>query len=388
MRIVFLSNFMNHHQLPLSQALLKQTDGEYHFVACEELYSEQKQLGFEDMNQKEFVIRPYEDENQNKRAHDEANDADVVIIGSAPEKYIFSRLKQNKLTFKYSERLHKKKLDIKTFPRAFISQYLHHGRYQKYPFYMLCASAYTAADVRKFGNYKNRLYKWGYFPETKKYDLSSLFLQKNNDVVQLLWAGRLIDWKKTCDAINIAKRLDEDGYDFCLKIIGTGLCEKTLREQIKRSGLLGKVVLLGAMAPEKVREHMEQANIYLFTSDFNEGWGAVLNESMNSGCAVVANHAIGAVPFLMKDSKNGLIYQNGNIEMFYEKVKYLFDHPEKQKELGQKAYETIINTWNAETAAERYVALCKKILDGDNSPDLYKDGPCSKAEVLKNNWFQ
>jgi hypothetical protein len=37
------------------------------------------------------------------------------------------------------------------------------------------------------------------------------------------------------------------------------------------------------MPPEEVRVHMEQSNIYLFTSDFGEGWGAVLNEAMNSG---------------------------------------------------------------------------------------------------------
>ena len=70
--------------------------------------------------------------------------------------------------------------------------------------------------------------------------------------------------------------------------------------------------MLGAMPPEEVRRHMEKADIYLFTSDFNEGWGAVLNESMNSGCAVVASHAIGSVPFLIKNGENGLIYENGN----------------------------------------------------------------------------
>ncbi len=50
--------------------------------------------------------------------------------------------------------------------------------------------------------------------------------------------------------------------------------------------------MLGAMSPDKVRAYMERADVFLFTSDFNEGWGAVLNESMNSGCAVVASHAM------------------------------------------------------------------------------------------------
>ena len=45
--------------------------------------------------------------------------------------------------------------------------------------------------------------------------------------------------------------------------------------------------------------YMESSHIFLlFTSDRNEG--AALNESMNSGCAVVASDAIGSVPYLMR----------------------------------------------------------------------------------------
>jgi len=113
----------------------------------------------------------------------------------------------------------------------------------------------------------------------------------------------------------------------------------------------------------------------------------VLNEAMNSGCAVVASHAIGSVPFLMKDGENGLIYESGNVDMLYEKVKYLLDKPEEQIRLGTAAYHTIADLWNAEVAAERFVELSKHILAGEKHPDLYKDGPCSKAEIIKDNWI-
>ena len=147
------------------------------------------------------------------------------------------------------------------------------------------------------------------------------------------------------------------------------------------------VTFLGSMKPSQVRSHMEQAGIYLFTSDRQEGWGAVLNESMNSGCAVVASHAIGAVPYLVKNNENGLIYQSGNVDMLYEKVKYLLDHPEEQKRLGKAAYRTITETWNAEVAAQRLINLAQHILNGEESPDLYENGPCSRAEIIKDDWF-
>ena len=130
---------------------------------------------------------------------------------------------------------------------------------------------------------------------------------------------------------------------------------------------------------------MEEASIFLFTSDRYEGWGAVLNEAMNSGCAVVASHAIGSVPFLINDGKNGLIYRSGDIEDLYKKVKYLIDNKEKTAELGKNAYYAITDLWNAETAAERFKQLVQ-VINAGGADDLFNDGPCSKAKVLKDNW--
>ena len=145
--------------------------------------------------------------------------------------------------------------------------------------------------------------------------------------------------------------------------------------------------MLGAMPPEAVREHMEKAEIFLFTSDFNEGWGAVLNESMNSGCAVVASHAIGSVPFLIRDGENGLIYRNGDDDGLYKRVTRLIDDPALRDRLGRNAYRTLADTWNAETAAERFLQLSQALLDG-KSPELFDEGPCSRAAVLRNGWYK
>jgi len=135
------------------------------------------------------------------------------------------------------------------------------------------------------------------------------------------------------------------------------------------------------MKPEQVREHMEKSNIYLFTSDFNEGWGAVLNESMNSGCAVVASHAIGSVPFLIKNEKNGFIYKNGDIQDLYQYTKRLLDDRRLCVKLGREAYRTLAETWNAKVAAERFIQLAKGLLRDENV--LFQDGPCSKANTIK-----
>lgn len=74
--------------------------------------------------------------------------------------------------------------------------------------------------------------------------------------------------------------LKKKGYSFKISIIGNGEMEAQLREMIRSKGVEDCVEMLGAMSPDEVRAYMERADVFLFTSDFNEGWGAVLNESI------------------------------------------------------------------------------------------------------------
>lgn len=384
MNTVFLSNYFNHHQKPISDKLFDFTQCNYTFIANSEMRDERKQLGYTMDDAPKYVLNTYKNEANQKEADKEILNADVIIIGSAKGKSINSIIRSGKLIFRYSERPLKFGLEpLKYFPRLI----KWHIKYPKNkPIYLLCASAYTALDYRKFGLFANKAYKWGYFPETKYYNDFSQIINKKNKT-SLLWCGRYLDWKHPIDAIMVAKYLKDDGYKFELNFIGRGKMQSIMQSMIDEYRLNDCVHILGAMSPEKVRDWMEHSGIYLFTSDRQEGWGAVLNEAMNSGCAVVASHLIGSVPFLINDGANGLIYKSGNVDMLYQKVKWLLDNPTEQVSIGIEAYHTIVNEWNAEVAAKRFVNLTEHILSGDKYPDLYKSGPCSKAEILRDRWY-
>ena len=381
MKVAFYSNFLTHHQLPFCKQMQKRFGAAFHFVATEPIAEEQLALGFPDLNRAyDFVVRTYESEYQKQQALTLAVEADVVILGSAPLFYIRRRLKEKKLTFLYSERIYKKGYEAWKLPVRLVRFYRKFGRYKN--FYLLCASAYTAADYAKTHTFIGKTYKWGYFPETKNYeDIDQLIENKKPGTI--MWAGRFIFWKHPEYVLEVARRLKADGYDFSVKMVGCGVMEEQLRHMVKQMDLEDCVSLPGAMSPEEVRANMEESEIYLFTSDRNEGWGAVLNESMNSGCAVVASHMIGATPFLLEDGVNGVIYTSGDVEDLYQKVKKLLDEPSARKTMGRKAYETITQIWNAQTATERVLKLAEALLNGNKSPDLFENGPCSKATILK-----
>ena len=384
MKIAFVTNYYNHHQKPLADALYSMIGDEYFFIETSPISEERLNMGWGGDDRPSYILKSYTDEASKKKCQEIIDDADVVIYGSAPYSMMQTRLNNGGLTFAYSERPYKERIPYLKLPVHMLKANKNYVKYKN--FYMLCASAYTASDFSKMRAFIGKTYKWGYFTELKVYDVEELVSKKNKN--SILWCSRFIPLKHPEFAVEVAKRLKAEGYEFELNMIGNGELEESTRELIEREGVADRVKMLGSMKPEEVREHMEKSEIFLFTSDRNEGWGAVLNESMNSACAVVANSAIGSVPFLVNDGQNGYMYKDGDVDDLYNKVKKLLDNADERKKMGKAAYKTMIEEWNAENAAEKFVALCDKMLAGEYNPFPYESGVCSKAETPKDNWYK
>ena len=374
--ITFFSNFINEHQIPFCNAMYNKTNGSFRFVATEPIWQERLDMGFQDQSDDfPYVIKSFESDQSYQEAMRLGSESDVVIIGSAPDVFIEKRLASNKLTFRYFERFFKEGKWRILDPRVLRARFLSDTRYRKKNLHMLCASAYTASDCRFIHAYPNKTYKWGYFPEVKEYSDIQRVIQSEKPH-SILWAGRLIDWKHPEEAVLLAERLKKDGTDFELNIIGIGEMQDKLGEMIRSKELQDHVHLLGAMVPERVREYMERAEIYLFTSDQQEGWGAVLNESMNSACAVVACREIGSVPYLIEDGVNGFIYDKHGKNSLYSHVKKLIEYKGLRERVQKNAYDTMKNVWNAEAATDRLLHLIDCIQKGTETG--YTSGPCSR----------
>lgn len=393
MRIVFISNFFNHHEKFFCDEISKKPDVEFHFIQTMKMDAERVRLGWGiDISSIPYCTCSYENNEEYAKALGLCSTADVLILGSAPYEFIAKRVKKNKLTFFYAERLFRNGLWHMLYPPTFftvLKRFTIPGN--KSNFYMLCASGYTALDSHKICAFRGKYFKWGHFIDVKKFDSVDALLEskrlKHPRGVSILWAGRLIGLKHPELAIHAAARLKRQGYNFELNIIGTGEMEEALKREVKEKDLTESVHFLGAMKPHEVRSYMERSQIYLFTSDFNEGWGAVLGEAMASGCAVVTSHGIGATPFLTKHKENALVYETGNVDSLYRNVKKLMDSETLRTRLSRNAIDTMQNLWNAKVGAERFYNVAKALLKGIAIPK-YESGPMSKAELVKNSWFK
>lgn len=386
MKIILISNYFNHHQRFLCDELYRQTGKDFFFIETACMSEERKQMGWGVDVLPPYVISANDPAFTPEQKMGLIRDADVVIWGGgAPYCLIRQRLKDRRVVLWYSERIYKTGCSPFKMPLRILRMFRRYGRYKT--LYALSASAFLPCDLKRTGTLSGKLYKFGYFTELRRYaDIDSLLSQK--EPASLLWVSRLIPLKHPEAPLFLAKHLKDEGYRFRLRMIGIGPLEERAKRFVVENGLTDCVEILGSMKPEEVRAHMERSEIFLFTSDKNEGWGAVLNEAMNSGCASVSSHAIGAAPFLIENGKNGFIYESGAAKELYARVKYLIDHPTERKEIGKAAYETMADQWNAENAAERLLNLCDAILANGKAPTLYPNGVCSKASVLKDNWYR
>lgn len=395
MKVIFVSNYINHHQIPFCNAMNRLLQGEFIFIQTEPMEEERVQMGWHEAERPEYVRCYYEEEAFCRQL---ILESDVVLFGGTDEEsYIVDRLKAGKPVIRISERLYKTGQWKAVSPRGLKKKYQDHTRYRNAPVYLLCAGAYVPSDFHIVRAYPGKMFRWGYFPETKHYHVESLLNGKGYGearIPYLLWAARMIDWKHPELALETAGYLREKGLDFHMDLIGDGELRPQMEALTVEYKLGDCVSFLGYQSPETVRQYMEKADIFLFTSDRQEGWGAVANEAMNSACALVADHMIGAVPYLIQDGRNGFIYRDGKKQMLFARAEKLVRDRMLCRELGERAYRTITDVWNAENAAKQLMKLINFIMEQRNPEtwDMGTDalnpegeipaGPCTPAPIL------
>ena len=380
MTFTFVSNYINHHQIPLCDALWQKLGEGFTFIQTMPMEEERVAMGW-GVNVRElpYVQCLYEEEYESLK---KIAESDVVLFGwTGREDLAASRLASGKATMRVSERLYREGQWKMISPRGLVNKYHEHIKYRKKNVCMLCAGAYAASDFHLIGAYPDKLFRWGYFTALRTYSEEQFAGMKPQDGrLHIVWAGRFIPLKHPEYVVRLAKKLRERGCQYCVHMLGDGELEPLIRKDVESSGLSESFRFYGYTEPERVRDVMEKCHIHLFTSNYLEGWGAVVNEGMNSGCVEVVNAQVGAAPYLIRHGENGLVYPKGRYEKMEELVLDLFANWEARKTMGRAAYETIRDVWNAEHAAAKLLRFAEGLLHGELIPA--EEGPLSAAPIL------
>ena len=381
MTFTFVSNYINHHQIPLCEALRRELGDDFTFIQTMPMEEERIAMGWGvDVRQLPYVQCLYQDEYACRRTIAES---DVVLFGwSQREDIAAERLASGRVTMRVSERLYREGQWKAVSPRGLAAKYQEHIKYRKKNVCMLCAGAYTASDFHLIGAYPGKLFRWGYFTSLRTYSEEQFNTMKVQDGrLHIVWAGRFIPLKHPEYVVRLAGTLRDKGCPFFIHMLGDGELEPQIRQDVDQAGLAESFRFYGYTEPEQVRDVMEQCHIHLFTSNHLEGWGAVVNEGMNSGCVEVVNEQVGAAPYLIRHGVNGLVYPKDRYGKMEALVLDLFENWETRSRMGRAAYETIRDVWNAEYAAKELLRFAEGLLRGEIVPG--KEGPLTAAPILR-----
>ena len=377
MTLTFVTNLVHHHQLPVADEFYQRLGDNYHYIATHPLPDWLVKGGYDPTLDRPYIIRTYQSDDSMRLARRIIDESDVVILGESPMDWSKKRKTQNKVTFYYSERIFRKEVSSWRLFLSTLANYKNYGRFKRT--YMLCASAFTSVDFARTHCFKEKCFKWGYFTkvddslevEAAEQDAST------SEITPLMWCARFLKLKHPELPVQLAERLKKKGYKFRIDMFGSGEELDNIKRLIDELNVSDFVKLCGNRPNSEILQEMRNHKIFLFTSDRNEGWGAVLNESMANGCVPVGSDAIGSVPYLINNGTNGLIFKSGDIDSLEEAVSLLLDNQEMINKMSRAAICNMRDVWSPRVAAENFLDLAEHVLYNNLDNYTRTEGPAS-----------
>ena len=109
--------------------------------------------------------------------------------------------------------------------------------------------------------------------------------------------------------------------------------------------------------PEKVKEYLDEIDIYALISGLDMSPHTILEASIMKKPVIATN--VGGIPELIKDGETGFLVEKGNHEQIIEKISFLLENPEIAKKMGISGKKFIEENFSWGKIAEEF----KNILD-------------------------
>lgn len=349
----------------------------FRFAVTEPPDKERQKLGWNSQASEPWIIRAGELDKDHNALEQWWDAADVVICGERRFRRMQDRLDMGKLTFYMSERWWKPPIGMARLlhPR-FALMTAHFVKISKSPhFHYLPMGGLAAGDMRRIAAFEGRMRQWGYLTEQPN-PLPSC--DRIGSSLRVLWAGRMLPFKRVDTLIRAFSLLQQEHPDAILTFVGDGPERIRLERLAMKCLAVGSYHFLPPVPAAQVMELMKQHHMYVLPSNGYEGWGAVINEAMSAGCAVIASAATGAARTMIEPGINGLLFKPGDWRALAEGLILLNRNETLRQQLAQNGQRTITEIWNPAVAAERFIAVSAALLVGSPVP-IFTNGPMAQC---------
>ncbi len=377
MRVLQVSNLVSHHQLPLAREIAKAVgEANFRFVATAAPDAERARLGWANQVEESWILRAGERVEDQHSFEQWWDSADVVICGDRRFARMADRISRGQLNFYASERWWKPPLGIARMLspgfRRMVRQFREVSRDPL--FHYLPMGPYASSDISRVVNLSGRIWHWGYFTEVPSI---SPPVQERKGLLKVLWVGRMLDWKRVDTLLRALSLVSQQGVAFELTLIGDGPERKRL-EALAARLIPGNYVFRDPVLASQVPGVMNAHHVYVLPSSAYEGWGAVVNEAMAYGCALVASNAAGASAAMIDDKVNGLLFAPGDWRGLAERLSMLANNESLRQQLARNA-QGAMDIWAPKVAAHRFLTVSDALLTKRSVPE-YVSGPMKNVQ--------
>lgn len=140
----------------------------------------------------------------------------------------------------------------------------------------------------------------------------------------IFYFGRISKEKGIFNLIGAVKKCDE----VKLLIAGTGPEEEKIKKYIKENKMESRVVLLGYLNQDEIRERIEKCRFVVIPSIWYENCPYSIIETLEIGKPIIASE-IGGISEIVENEKNGLLYRYDSVDDLADKINELYYNQEK-----------------------------------------------------------
>ena len=169
----------------------------------------------------------------------------------------------------------------------------------------------------------------------------------------IISVGRLV-WKKGYEyAIKALVVLKEQGIPFEYRVIGSGDYLQAIQYIVKELGLANDVKLLGELTANKIKEELNQANVFLHPA-VSEGFSNAVLEAQAMGLPVVCTDADGLSENI-ENNVTGFVVPKWDAEAIAEKLVWCYSHQDEAMKMGEKGVERVNKLFKIEQQIDKFV---------------------------------
>lgn len=172
--------------------------------------------------------------------------------------------------------------------------------------------------------------------------------------IDFLFVGTLSKGKQPLFAIQLVKKLYQQGKNVRLNLYGDGILRPTLETYIKQKNLQDIVFLKGNQSKETVLEAYQTSHFLILPSK-SEGWPKVVAEAMFWACVPIVSK-VSCVPYMLNHGERGIQLEE-QLETDVSQVMCLLNDQLLFQKMASKG-----QNWSRQFTTDKFEEEIKKLL--------------------------